>query len=333
MTDIVCTTSPTCTGVSPAPKTIGYPPTLAWAGRYLDAESAHVTQFPLRTLFARKVRFAPERNRIYVMLGSSMAAYKMDTFFTRIGNERLTTPGAGRLGVPEQYLDWDAAFYAESDGWIWGVADGQDRLFDFDWDDRGNVYLAYGIYGWGDSRQRPFRVLHGFAALYVGRGVYEPRFLRVAVDRGAEVFRRKHVLRSRLGPRIYRGWNVTNATSPGLVRPLPMGIDLMTRNTAGDRVAIFSSNTVSIYRTDDLVRGLAPLKSVTSAGGLDCDGTNFYTTTVQSGRLVLSRFSPNTSNGYDETKISMPISRWASTVCASTGPVPSSRCGASTGAH
>src|SRR5207302_11066990 len=63
---------------------------------------------------------------------------------------------------PETFLIPDAQFYAEHatkciDGvpnqppgcWVINNTDGQDRLFGFDFDDRGYVYVAYNPYGWG----------------------------------------------------------------------------------------------------------------------------------------------------------------------------------------
>jgi hypothetical protein len=143
--------------------TIGNPPVHSWAGRWADAESAHVYQQNFRTATPKLARYVPGRNRIYTILGSSLAVYDADRFFSRLstrpqeqmvpatqvpvsgGNPRFAT-----FGPSEVFLWWDAFFYAENGGgWITPFQDGQERLWDFDWDDRGNVYLAYSIFGWG----------------------------------------------------------------------------------------------------------------------------------------------------------------------------------------
>lgn len=114
-----------------------------------------------RTARARIVRLARKARgsappRAYIQIGSAMAAYSLDRFFTS------TLPGpmqsAGELGSyvaasrgsdpVESIAPWDAFVYPESSSppWAVGSGDGQDRMYDFDFDDRGYVYVAAGGY-------------------------------------------------------------------------------------------------------------------------------------------------------------------------------------------
>src|SRR5262249_3569414 len=98
------------------------------------------------------------RNRLWMMMGSSLFGYDLQRFFTRLesGEPMITEAtlapdnNGQRGGNPEQFLAFDYYFYAEAEPqWKWSVFDGQDRLFGLDSDARGYVYLAYGPYGWG----------------------------------------------------------------------------------------------------------------------------------------------------------------------------------------
>ncbi|HVT01805.1 MAG TPA: PKD domain-containing protein [Thermoanaerobaculia bacterium] len=93
-----------------------------------------------------------------MIMGSMFASFKLSTFFGGVlGSPIVPAPVSRQENsgtVPsEQYLAPDATFYAERD-WP-GLTcpptcfDGQDRLPGFDYDDRGDVYLANSIFGWG----------------------------------------------------------------------------------------------------------------------------------------------------------------------------------------
>ena len=68
---------PVCT-VCPAPST-GLPaaqfatPIKAFTGRYLDSSFNRDVQGPYRTIRARTIRFVPESDRIYMVIGSTFA--------------------------------------------------------------------------------------------------------------------------------------------------------------------------------------------------------------------------------------------------------------------
>ena len=60
-------------------------------------------------------------------------------------------------GYVENFLMFDRYFYAENSatGWLLAFTDGQDRLNQFDMDDRGLVYVAYRQFGWGMASDLP----------------------------------------------------------------------------------------------------------------------------------------------------------------------------------
>ena len=129
-------------------------PIRAFTGRFLDSQlTRDYRGEPVRTLRARGVAIVPERNRVYMQLGSTFAAYKLSTFFERLSSEKMLSVEGRRetttTVVGEQYLGFDASVNAELDGWKTVGTEGQDRLYGFDWDDRGYVYLGYSTFGWG----------------------------------------------------------------------------------------------------------------------------------------------------------------------------------------
>src|SRR5207249_3983905 len=101
-TDVLCSTCPGRETLL----TIGYPPVLRFVGRWADAEIAHDYQQNFRTARPKMARYVPARNRLYTLLGSALAVYDADRFFSRLSarpqetmasaNQVPTTGGAGR---------------------------------------------------------------------------------------------------------------------------------------------------------------------------------------------------------------------------------------------
>ena len=132
----------------------------AFTGRYLDSNFTRDLQYPYRTARAFRAVVHPSRNRIYLHLGSTVAAYPLSTFFQRLeAKDALISVeipfGRIRFGEwAEYWLPWGKYFYAEKfgSGWYTPTMDGQERLIGFDADDRGYLYLAYSVFGWGIVR-------------------------------------------------------------------------------------------------------------------------------------------------------------------------------------
>lgn len=133
-------------------------------GRYVDSTTTTDNQgMGMRTARAGKIRIAPARAgvpaRAYLQVGAALAAFSLDTFFTQRLPGGMTTVDTYQTGLQyyrhsgdlEKVAKPDAFIYPESpsSGWQIRGVDGQERLFDFDYDDRGYIYAAYMIMGWG----------------------------------------------------------------------------------------------------------------------------------------------------------------------------------------
>ncbi len=155
-TDVKCTT---CADKAKNQMTPGYPATLGtFVGRYLDSNASNDCQQPVRTFRAIGVTPMPGLNaphgRLYFQIGSSVMAYDMDRFFQRAARgEPFQTNNRGQCTqIADKVLPWDAWYYAEdpNSGWDYSAGgDGQTRLYWFDVDDQGYVYLATKWYRWG----------------------------------------------------------------------------------------------------------------------------------------------------------------------------------------
>jgi len=249
------------------------PPMKGFAGRYLDSQATRDFQTPLRTLRARNIRLAPERDRVYMIMGSMLAGYKMSTFFGgRLGTPVLPEPYARNGGVNEQYLPPDGTFYPERDGWQTVIQDGQDRLSGIEYDDRGNVYLATGVFGWG--------IVHDDNASFskvsqvVNSGSGGPGLV-VVLKGGAKYYA---LTFSGTAGKMF---DVTTATTPVALGPAPFGASNVAR-TDDYRYGATANYSTSAYIFDATSSVLNPRFTVTSntTNGViayaSTDGQNFY---------------------------------------------------------
>jgi PKD repeat protein len=133
-------------------------------GRYVDSSSTNSFQHwagSFRTARARTIRTAYTTRgtappRVYIQIGNAVAAYSLDSFFTsrlpggmKPINYKFSGAGSGR----EYFLEWDSFVYPEysGSGWQLDGGDFQDpmsKAVPFDFDDRGNVYVATEKFGW-----------------------------------------------------------------------------------------------------------------------------------------------------------------------------------------
>ena len=245
-------------------------PITGYLGRFVDsAQTGSRFAYP-RTTRARMVKIAPERDMIYmIMSGSTFVGQRLSTFDDRVAAEPLQTmPGPAPL-FGEKFLAFQKSFAADQPGSTWPTpsADGVDRLMDFDWDDRGYNYLAYGIWGWGIIDDATFSIVSvrtdfvGIQHIYTYR-VGSTYF--AAVSNFAE-------------SRIY---NVTNPASPFQVG-------------SGAEFGEWAKSTTSIARTEGVNLSIigppsqffaAPPNS--AYADVTTDGTNFY--------ALLNYFNPVT---------------------------------------
>ncbi|MFZ2493045.1 MAG: fibronectin type III domain-containing protein, partial [Thermoanaerobaculia bacterium] len=303
-------------------KLVGYPRSMkTFTGRFLDSVSSRDYQFPFRTARARMLRIAPDRNRVYMINGSALAAYDLRTFFTRLESGETLWPSTSvpvtplniRYSEAEVFLKWDAFFYAESGGgWLTQAGDGQERLFGFDWDDRGNVYLAYGAYSWGIVKD------DGDAGGTRMPSVYQHTSV-VSTDESDPV--RVYSLKS--GTSYYlvvsgqyervNIFDVTTASSPSRYRDLKIGpITELAKSADGQRIALVKGDgSFAIYKTGDFLANSKPLVAHDPWSGsyssVVSDGTNFFAgvRTVE-GSMAIAIYSPE-GDGYSEKVYDMRV--------------------------
>jgi PKD repeat protein len=315
-TDVPCST---CLGRQNL-LTIGYPPVLKWVGRWVDAESAHEYQQNFRTARPKLARYVPGRNRIYTLLGSALAVYDADRFFSRLSarpQEQMTqatqipvsggNPRFADFGPSEVFLWWDSFFYAENgSGWITPTQDGQERLWDFDWDDRGNVYLAYSVFGWGivkDSGDMGGGGLHSVSQTLTS-SLTPDRILSLKTSDGKYYA----AVSDKNQPSLLQIWDVSNP-AVSVKQPDISGRSfyLWAKDSAGSRLGIVEySGGLSIFSTDAFVRTGTPLIHFEAGGGgtfrmITGDGTNFYAYGASDTGPFIDVISPSGST-YVETR-------------------------------
>ena len=286
-------------------------------GRYLDSQYQKEWQFPIRTLRARLIRIAPELNRIYMIQGSTLVAYNLANFFTRLsGGEAMVPLLAGQRANPETYLKWDMSFYAEASAWFAPNSDGQDRLFGIDYDDRGYVYPAYLIFGWGALKDTGYvaggNASADFPSVFqqvpsTSGDVTAYNIISVKYNGGYYVV----VSPGNVGSSNV--WYVGDALNFAHEKRADVNLAAWywAKSADGTRIAVNDYNgRLRIYSNQAIVTGGAPIVDAVAAGGrffsgVDSDGTNFYAISHATGKnAIISVFSPS-GNDYVRTDINL----------------------------
>jgi hypothetical protein len=241
-------------------------------GRFVDSSNTQNLQV-VRTIRSGKVRVAPSaRNRIYLALGGAVGAYTLDTFFSgklaqpMVAVNTVFGSAPGRT-VYEKLAKPDRYFYAESgqSGWSTPSFDVQDVLFDFDTDDRDDLYLAT-AFGWGIASDP------GGAD-----GSHLPFVAQVTADNDAinALFSMRngssyYVYHSNASDRATL-WDVTTAASPvssGLRSGSTKAFKAWSKYEATQRVALLNlDGHVRIYDYAGLIANAAPLADLTASAG------------------------------------------------------------------
>ncbi|MFN2238184.1 MAG: PKD domain-containing protein [Thermoanaerobaculia bacterium] len=273
---VICTT---CADVASANKpTWPYSmPVKAFTGRYVDSQATqgyqHGTGY--RTVRAKKVVLAPERDRVYVIAGEGLEIFDYDSFFSTSlrpdGANLVYPPGARAIPgtTREKYLRGQHTIYAEwkTSGWVTSYMDGQERLYDFDYDDRGYLYLAYTIFGWG---------------------IHQDKVSSVPLIKQMRTENAKAILSIRSGSSYYAlvsNWQIlalydtTNPTSPVKVGTVTRTHRSMaTTNESVPKIAhVDEGGNLNIYTVNGLRTG-QPFYTLAGQnfGQVTTDGTNFY---------------------------------------------------------
>jgi PKD repeat protein len=302
-----------CVGNKNNLMTPGYPATIStFTGRFLDSQATQDYQQPFRTARAFHVYPAPSRNRIYMIIGSAVFAYDINTFFTRLAQHEdlmdansvpVSGPYAGnKHPFPvDKFLRYDEFFYAENEpsGWTTPQVDGQERLFQLDYDDQGYVYLAYRDYGWGIVKDDGTNTGALMANVYQDTTNYPDTVLpqRVIALRSTDGSHYYAVIGTGGGAPM-NVFDVTNRSTPSRLVSIQRSVYLYAKAANNSRLAVTTSDgKLQIYTAEGFATGSAPIFTDTGAGpmhGVTSDGTNFYVTS-DSGGLILSVYAPSGS--------------------------------------
>jgi len=311
-TDVLCSTCPGRETLL----TVGYPPVLRFVGRWADAEIEHDYQQNFRTARPKMARYLPGRNRLYTLLGSALAVYDADRFFARLNArpQEAMSPatqvpvsgGSGRapsfFGPPEVFLWWDTFFYAENGGgWITPFEDGQERLWDFDWDDRGNIYLAYSAFGWGivkDDGDMGGGWMQSISQSVKVNSLTPDHIMSLKTSDG----RYYSAVSDKNLSSLMQIWDVQNPAVP-VKQPDIAGRSFYNwaKDSTGSRVAITEySGGLAIFTADNFVRTGTPIIRFDAGGGgtfkmVTSDGTNFYAYGASGSGPYISVVSPSGS--------------------------------------
>jgi PKD repeat protein len=302
-----------CTPCGGTP-TKGYSsPLIGYAGRYLDSQSTGDQQQTFRTARANQFFFYPAQHRLYMRMGSALAAYNSDTFFQRlIARETLfkatgapvNPPNIGqgyrsRDTNPEVFLYWNKFFYAENtgSGWDTPIIDGQTRLVDFDFDDRGYLYLASTVFSWGivkdDFKDDGNIMVPIHQHVTTNADVQNPELaLSLKTSDG-----RYYVLISSTGVAKFDVYDVTTPASPVRMPAISRGMVRFARNVTRDRIALLGGDgSISIFTPEGLLQN-NPLTILGGGGSflaMACDGTNFYGVSYGSGGgIIITTIKPS----------------------------------------
>jgi len=301
-------------------------PIKAFVGRYVDSVNTSDWQGPFRTARAARIVVAPTQRgsappRIYIQIGSALTATSLSNFFTTTltGGLKTITDGFGISQHPltnELALKPDAYVYPEAGGWRTPNVDGQDRLFEFDYDDRGYVYVAYSVFGWGIVKdtgtglELQQQILENIPSNMTAKGM-------VSVKAGSEYYA---LLYNPESPGVVAIYNVTNPTAtlatPGLTNRRNQAIASAAKSPAGDRLAFVDvDHRIQIYDTSSYVNGSGPIASFTPNPGKqflgvasDADG-NFWAIedNPPGGSLVLNSLWKFTLGGGTYTQSTFDV--------------------------
>ena len=281
------------------------PPFKSHTGRILDSNANKDWQQTPRTLRARVIWIAPERDRIYLHFGASrLASYKLSTFFATDLSKPLTViqgaPQAGR----EKHLPWHGYLDAEvaNSNWETSILDSQDRFNWLDWDDRGNILVGYGPYGWGIIKDGS-----GLMPLIEGSQVKENAGVIISLKAGGKYY--AVLVETAQSSRVY---DVTNVASPQFLRKVSLGGKKHAKisSSSGEHLAFLDNQGVMrIWRAADFVAGGSPTATIQprpSSKFIDIttDGTDtFYG--IEYGTTTSISIIRQAGSTFDETKRSV----------------------------
>jgi PKD repeat protein len=315
-----------CTGAYRNALTVGYDGALSgYLGRVLDSTNVGDHQGVMRTLRGWQLRYDKSRKRLYWRMGSTLAIYDVPHMLTRLatGQDRRIAGVSNRPATAtkgEAFLDWDRYFYAETSGWSCPAIDGQDRMPSFDIDDRGYIYMAYTIFGWGitkdDFGKSGSGQLERGPVNDIGKVLWQIGPPPAGDPTPAGILTLKSLNGQRYFALVSSGgagpevWDVTNQDAPIKVGTSPRDINAAAKSDDAKWVAladVSAGGQFYIYSSDALTSGGAPAytgsATVGAFWGVTTDGVNFYSSQVLRGQLIVSIFAPNGLGGFLRTDV------------------------------
>jgi PKD repeat protein len=259
------------------------PPITAFKGRFVDSTRVRDHQDFPRTFRARDIKIDSKRDRVYMILGQRLVAWSTASFYQKLGGpmewqgmritQDVSTQYPGEIFLPfDAYVDAEA----RGSGWSLAIADSQERLQDFDFDDRGYIYLGYSLYGLGIVSDTSAGMMPRLTQRFSQSGEVNPgRVLSFKV--GSSYYL---AVTSKSDPHSIMMFDVTNPASITKIRDVtlrtvewskistPNG-DIIGHIDPLGRFRIFSAQTF-------LTGGTAELSDLKVYGTLANDGTNFY---------------------------------------------------------
>lgn len=254
--------------------TFPYPlPIKAHVGRYVDSVNTSDWTYHFRTARAAEVVVAPTQRgsappRVYMQIGSALVGYSIDTFFTSKLPGGMTDIFTGfgipqHPGVNEVALKPDGFVYAEAPGSGWKVTliHGQDTMFGFDYDDRGYLYMANSLMGWGIIKDDGRTGGGGFPLIQQvvdnGPGLQIPNIEAkgiASIKAGTEYY--TLVFNPGGDVAIYNVTNPTDIRTPGRTSHKRQAIRTFAKTATHDRFAIVDGdNKIQIYDASAYVTG------------------------------------------------------------------------------
>lgn len=246
--NVICNAQPACSGSLGLPLWPYSPPLKDHAGRYLDSAYTKDWQAGGRTVRADMIRINEAKGRLYLGMGTRFGAYDLNSFFANLGGPLARAPRG------EDYMRPQSDVYPEDrgSGWQTRIMDAQEFLGDYDFDDRGYVYLPYSVWGWGIVQDSGSLSAPLFQDFYPEAN---PAKLLVLKGTGG----RYYVVTSN-GSRI-QAYDATNPSSTKSLRVISQSVADWAKLRIGgiDLVAITSrTGDLSIYTADALASGGAP---------------------------------------------------------------------------
>jgi hypothetical protein len=306
-TVVVCST---CMDQKVKPPVPVYPPTVGYqgdiptfAGRFLDSDYVQDIQGPIRTLRAFLVKYDAAHDRIYMNQGCEMIAYAGAQFISRLLSGEPLTVMRNRSPLPaEIYLAWTRNFYPEADrNWVSGfLPDGQNFLQDFDFDDRGNVYIAFSVL-WG--------VVNDDFGTTTG-GQLTPVTVNAITNSPINPVQSINVIKTADGHYyaivgstagttscVYDVTDPANPVLTGTTLNVVILPNSLARSSDLKTIALVNnvSHGVEMYTPEALVTGGSPFEKfapVLAYIGMATDGTNFYSANRGFTGMSIATFSP-----------------------------------------